>query len=51
MIDEITIGDIVVHNVRGVVIEGHQGSSLLGMTYLNRFAEVSFGNGKMVLTR
>ena len=49
MIDEITIGDIVVNNVRGVVIEGHQGSSLLGMTFLRKLAGFEIKNNKLYL--
>ncbi len=50
-LDSVDLGGIVDRNVSAVVNGGEMQGSLLGMAYLNRFAEVSFGGGKMVLTR
>lgn len=50
-LEEVALGDILDSNVAAVVNGGEMQGSLLGMTYLNRFAEVSFGGGKMILTR
>lgn len=44
-------GGIVDRNVPALVNGGEMQGSLLGMGYLNRFSQVSFGNGRMVLTR
>lgn len=48
---EVDLGGITDRNVTALVNSGEMDGSLLGMTYLNRFAEVSFGRGRMVLTR
>ena len=48
---EVDLGGIVDRNVTALVNSGDMFGSLLGMAYLNRFAEVSFGGGRMVLTR
>ncbi|PRY26852.1 aspartyl protease family protein [Aliiruegeria haliotis] len=50
-LDEVDLGGIVDTGVPAVVNGGEMKGSLLGMRYLNSFAEVSFGGGKMVLTR
>lgn len=50
-LDEVDLGGITDRNVRALVNGGEMNGSLLGMTYLNRFSEVSFGNGTMVLQR
>lgn len=50
-IREFAIEDIVDHGVRAVVIDGELDGSLLGMTYLRRFARVSFEGNLMVLER
>ena len=50
-LSEVDLGGIVDRNVPALVNGGAMEGSLLGMAYLNRFSEVSFGNGKMVLTR
>ncbi len=49
MIDEITIGDNVVRNVQGAVIEGHTGKSLLGMTFLRKLAGFEVKNNQLFL--
>lgn len=48
---EVRIGDIVDHNVWASVNGGDLGVSLLGMTYLERFARIEISNGKLILTR
>ena len=49
LIDEITIGDNVVRNVQGAVIEGHTGQSLLGMTFLRKLAGFEIKNNQLFL--
>ena len=49
MIDEITVGDHIISNVQGVVIEGHTGKSLLGMTYLRKLAGFEVKNNRLIL--
>jgi len=50
VLDEITIGDITVRNVRAVVSEpGALAVSLLGMTFLNQLDRVDMRSGKLVL--
>lgn len=50
-LDEVTLGPIADTGVPALVNGGEMAGSLLGMAYLNRFSEVSFGRGRMVLTR
>ena len=50
-LDEVDLNGIVDSRVPALVNGGEMNGSLLGMSYLNRFSEVSFGNGRMVLTR
>lgn len=50
-IRDFAIGDILDRNVRAVVIGGDLSVSLLGMSYLRRFARVSFEGDLMVLER
>jgi len=50
-LDEIAFDGIGDRNVPALVNGGEMEGSLLGMSYLTRFSEVSFGNGRMVLTR
>ncbi|RYH11191.1 TIGR02281 family clan AA aspartic protease [Tropicimonas sp. IMCC6043] len=50
-LDTLELGGVVERNVPAVVSGGEMDGSLLGMSYLNRFAEVSFGGGRMILTR
>lgn len=50
-LETLELGGVVERNVPAVVSGGEMDGSLLGMSYLNRFAEVSFGGGRMVLKR
>jgi len=50
-LEEVNLGGITDRGVPAVVNGGDMSGSLLGMAYLDRFAEVSFGGGRMVLTR
>ncbi len=50
-IDEFAIGDIIDRNVRAWVIGGDLEGSLLGMSYLRKFARVSFEGDLLVLER
>lgn len=50
-IEEFAIGDIVDRNVPATVIGGDLDGSLLGMSYLRRFARVSFEGDLLVLER
>ena len=50
-INLIQIGEITDENVRADVVEGDLGISLLGMSYLRRFARVGFEGETMVLER
>ncbi|MFN3274466.1 MAG: TIGR02281 family clan AA aspartic protease [Paracoccus sp. (in: a-proteobacteria)] len=50
-IRDFAIGDIADRNVRAVVIDGDLSVSLLGMSYLRRFARVSFEGDMLVLER
>lgn len=50
-IKQFEIGEIVDRNVPAVVIGGDLDGSLLGMTYLRRFARVSFESDLLVLER
>lgn len=45
------IGDIHDENVPAMVLESEMPGSLMGMTYLSRFARVSIANGRLVLER
>lgn len=51
VIGEFAIGDIIDRNVGAHVIDGGLQTSLLGMSYLRRFARVSFEGNLMVLER
>ena len=48
-IDEIIVGDHVISNVRGVVMEGYTGPSLLGMTFLRKLAGFEVKNNRLYL--
>lgn len=50
-LDQVSIGGIVDTDVRAVVNEGELSDSLLGMSYLQRYASVEISGGKMILTR
>ena len=45
------LGPIHDQNLRAVVNRGQMDTSLLGMTYLTRFAKVEFSRGKLILER
>lgn len=45
------LGPIHDSNLRAVVNRGEMDTSLLGMTYLTRFAKVEFSRGKLILER
>ncbi|MFC3615944.1 TIGR02281 family clan AA aspartic protease [Lutimaribacter marinistellae] len=50
-LDTITLGEFEDRGVTAWVNEGQMDRSLLGMTYLNRWASVSIADGALVLTR
>ena len=50
-IDRFAVGAMEDVGVRAVVNEGELGSSLLGMSYLQRFSSVEISGGRLVLTR
>ncbi|MEL6206097.1 MAG: TIGR02281 family clan AA aspartic protease [Pseudomonadota bacterium] len=50
-LDEVAIGGIVERGVPALVNGGEMSGSLLGMSYLSRFAEVRIGQGTMTLIR
>lgn len=50
-LETVSLGEIVDTGVPALVNGGEMTGSLLGMSYLDRFEEVSFGGGRMVLTR
>lgn len=50
-IDKFAIGENIEHDVPATVIGGDLDGSLLGMSYLRRFARVSFEGDTMVLER
>lgn len=50
-LDKVAIGSLVDTGVSATVNGGEMSGSLLGMAYLERFAQVTFGGGKMVLSR
>ena len=50
-LDEVSLGGIVDRNVSASVNEGTMDTSLLGMTYLQRFERLEISNGRLVLER
>lgn len=48
-LNEISVGKLKVRNVPAVVIDHDEGTSLLGMTFLNRLREFSFQGDKMIM--
>lgn len=50
-IDRLAIGEIVDRDVPAVVIDSQLQDSLLGMSYLRRFATISFQNDMLILER
>ncbi len=51
VIDRIDIGDIRDEHVPAIVIRGGLDRSLMGMSYLRRFARVSFEGNRLILER
>ena len=51
MLDQITIGDIEVSNVRGSVLEDGLDMSLLGMTFLNQLSSFTVDQDRMIMRR
>lgn len=51
LLDEVALEGIVDRDVRAVVTDGELGSSLLGMSYLQRFSRIEIADGELVLTR
>jgi aspartyl protease family protein len=50
-LDSIQVGDITVHNVRGSVMQGDTGMSLLGMSFLNALGSYEFSGERLILRR
>ncbi|MEQ9693892.1 TIGR02281 family clan AA aspartic protease [Shimia sp. SDUM112013] len=50
-LDEMRVGDIVDRNVPAQVNEGELGKSLLGMTYLQKFRQVTIVDNTLILQR
>jgi len=50
-LQNVRLGEIVDLTVGASVNDGEMGTSLLGMTYLQRYSKIELGGGKMVLRR
>ena len=50
-LDEVRLGNVVDRDVRAAVTEGEMPGSLLGMSYLDRFARLSIEGGRLILER
>jgi len=50
-LDQVAIGPVVDRDVRASVNDGDMDTSLLGMTYLERFGRIEIGGGKLTLSR
>lgn len=50
-LDEVSLGGIVDRNVTAWVNEGELGLSLLGMSYLQRYARIEIERDRLILTR
>lgn len=50
-VDEITLGDIAMRDVKVYVNEGDMNRSLLGMSYLRRFERIEIADDMLILTR
>lgn len=50
-LDEVALENIVDRDVRAVVTDGDLDSSLLGMSYLQRFSRLEIADGELILTR
>lgn len=51
MLDSVTIGDIHDEQVPALVLQSEIGVSLMGMSYLSRFARVSIESNRLILER
>ena len=51
MLSEVALENIVDRDVRAVVTDGDLDSSLLGMTYLQRFSRIEIAGDELILTR
>lgn len=51
VLDSIQVGDITVRNVRGSVMQGDAGMSLLGMSFLNALGSYEFHGERLILRR
>ena len=51
VLDSIQVGDITVRNVRGSVMRGDAGISLLGMSFLNALGSYEFRGERLILRR
>jgi aspartyl protease family protein len=49
VLDEVVLGDRVDHDVRASVNGGEMFGSLLGMSYLNQFSEISIRGDRLIL--
>ncbi len=50
-LDSLALGPITDRNVQASITEGELNQSLLGMTYLQRFSNVQFADGRLILSR
>lgn len=50
-LDSIDVDGVEMRNIRASVNEGQMGTSLLGMTYLERFSRIEIAGGALVLHR
>ncbi|MBO9396981.1 TIGR02281 family clan AA aspartic protease [Shimia sp. R9_2] len=50
-IEEISLGDFTDRDVRATVNEGEMPQSLLGMSYLQRYAQITIAGNRLILTR
>lgn len=50
-LNAIKVGDITVHDVRGSVMQGEGGMSLLGMSFLNALGSYEFRGERLILRR
>ncbi|WP_422049977.1 retropepsin-like aspartic protease family protein [Shimia sp.] len=50
-VEEISLGDFTDRDVRATVNEGEMPQSLLGMSYLQRYAQITIAGNRLILTR
>ncbi len=50
-LEEVALGGFVDRDVRASVNEGEMGQSLLGMSYLQRYEQITIAGSKLILTR